>query len=163
MTDRPAALIGMRASTPADDAAQAAWVASAEEVERFAGPTLRFPVTSDQLQLHRDDPAITTFTAFVPPDEATAVGRVDVVALSPTTARLSRMVIDPARRGQGLASVIVSAALRWARAEAGFREVELHVFRDNVWAIRAYERAGFTTREPHADDERQYTLRCLLG
>jgi RimJ/RimL family protein N-acetyltransferase len=72
------------------------------------------------------------------------------------------MVIDPARRGQGLASVIVSAALRWARAEAGFREVELHVFRDNVRAIRAYERAGFTTREPHADDERQYTLRCRL-
>jgi GNAT superfamily N-acetyltransferase len=48
--------VALRVSTPADDAVQASWVASAFDVERFAGPSLTFPLTPAQLQAHRDDP-----------------------------------------------------------------------------------------------------------
>jgi RimJ/RimL family protein N-acetyltransferase len=154
--------VGLRPSRPEDDAAQIAWAGSAEEVERFAGASLTWPVTAEQLQAHRDDPAIATLTAFLEPDEATPVGRIDVVALSDAHGRLSRVLIDPAHRGRGLASPIVSRALAHARA-AGFSTLELHVFKDNAPARRTYERLGFTVTGPAPKDPaRQVTMLAQL-
>jgi RimJ/RimL family protein N-acetyltransferase len=154
--------VGLRPSRPGDDAAQISWVANAEEVERFAGPSLVFPVTAAQLQAHRDDPAITTLTAFLEPDEATAVGRLDLVRVTDDHGRLSRVLIDPARRGQGLAAPIMSAAMRSAR-DAGFATLELYVFTDNAPALRTYERLGFTVTGPAPKDpERQIMMLAHL-
>jgi RimJ/RimL family protein N-acetyltransferase len=158
----PEPVVALRPSTAGDDAAQISWVGAAEDVERFAGPSLRFPLTSEQLQAHRDDPAIATFTAFVAPDEATPIGRIDLVRLSPTEGRISRVVVDPARRGQGLARSVVACAIAAAR-DAGITKLELHVFADNVPALRVYERLGFTISGPAPRDARQVTMRLALG
>jgi RimJ/RimL family protein N-acetyltransferase len=157
-------VVGLRPSTPADDAAQISWVADAAEVERFAGPSLTFPVTPEQLQAHRDDPAIATFVAFLAPDEATPVGRLDVVRLGDGdgAGRISRVLIAPAHRGRGLAHPMLSSALAYAR-DAGLTTLELHVFKDNTPAIRTYERLGFTiTGDAPKDPERQATMRCSV-
>jgi GNAT superfamily N-acetyltransferase len=157
------AVVGLRASTPADDAVQATWVSSAEEVERFAGRSLTFPITTEQLQAHRDDPAITALVAFVEPDVAMPVGRLDVVRTGPSEGRLSRVLVDPGRRGQGLARHIVASAIGLAR-EAGLSTLELHVFTDNAPALRVYERVGFVVAGPAPKDpDRQVTMRLVLA
>jgi RimJ/RimL family protein N-acetyltransferase len=158
------AAVGLRPSTPGDDAAQISWAADAAEVERFAGRSLTFPITPEQLQAHRDDPAIATFVAFLQPDEQTPIGRLDVVRLGDAGAgRISRVLIDPAHRGHGLAHPILAAALAHAR-EAGLTSLELHVFKDNEPAIRTYERLGFTiTGDAPNDPERQVTMHLTLA
>jgi GNAT superfamily N-acetyltransferase len=152
--------VALRPSTADDDAAQITWVHSAEEVERFAGPSLTFPLTPGQLQAHRDDPDVHPFVAYLPPDAATPVGRLDVVRRSATTARLARVLIDPARRGEGLARPMVGAAVAWARAQ-GFTEMTLAVFRDNAAALRTYEALGFT-EDGVQPDARLHELRAPL-
>jgi RimJ/RimL family protein N-acetyltransferase len=150
----------LRLSTPADDAAQASWVASAEEVERFAGPSLTFPITPEQLQAHRDDPAITAFVAFLPPDEATPIARVDLVRVgdpADAAGRVSRVLIAPSHRGRGHSRPILTAIIDHARA-TGLKVLELHVFKDNIPAIRTYEHLGFTVISD-APDPRQHTMR----
>jgi RimJ/RimL family protein N-acetyltransferase len=158
----PDRVVGLRRSRPDDDAAQIGWVSNAADVLRFAGRSLTFPVTTRQLQAHRDDPAIATFTAFVEPDEATPVGRVDVVHLSDGHGRLSRVIIDPALRGQGLAAPIISGALAYARS-ARLATLVLHVFTDNAAALRTYEHLGFVVTGPAPKDpDHQVTMLLRL-
>jgi RimJ/RimL family protein N-acetyltransferase len=161
-TPEPGPIVGLRPSRPEDDAAQITWVASAEETARFAGPSLTFPITSAQLRAHRDDPAIHALVAFVAPDEITPIGRIDVVDLGDGAGRLSRVLIDPAQRGRGYAGPMISCALTHARA-AGLKTLELHVFKDNSPAIRAYERLCFTITGDAPRDARQQTMRLDLN
>lgn len=61
---------------------------------------------------------------------------------SPSRIFLYDIVVDEAQRGQGLGA----ACLRWLEEEAlrlGASTIALHVFTDNVGAIRLYERLGF--------------------
>jgi ribosomal protein S18 acetylase RimI-like enzyme len=54
------------------------------------------------------------------------------------------VVVDPAYRGRGLASALVSEALKVAR-EKKLSRVELNALNDNYPARRLYEKLGFTT------------------
>ena len=53
-----------------------------------------------------------------------------------------RVLLDPARRGEGLGRPLVAAATAYASA-LGMSRLGLNVFADNAAAIRAYERLGF--------------------
>jgi GNAT superfamily N-acetyltransferase len=153
--------IALRPFAPADDAALLSWVPDAVALERVAGLTLTWPLTAEQLQGLRDEPAFIAFTAHEPATPAVPVAHLEIVRLGPTEARLARVVVDPARRGEGLAKPIVGAALDWA-AEHGFTDAELRVFADNTPAIRTYTAVGFTTSEPYPGDDRIVVLRCVL-
>jgi RimJ/RimL family protein N-acetyltransferase len=154
--------VGVRPFTAADDEAMLSWFASAAELERAAGRTLAWPLTRDQLQDLRDDPDCHAFTAFVAPRDDVPIAHLEIVGSTPPShGRLARVVLDPARRGEGLARPIVLAVLDWAR-DNGFTQLDLRVFADNVPAIRTYEAAGFTTREPFPGDDRLLVLRCDL-
>ena len=54
---------------------------------------------------------------------------------------ISRVAIDPERRGQGLGKALVQQAIALRSAE-GFRKFRLDVSADNTAAIRAYEAVG---------------------
>ena len=54
------------------------------------------------------------------------------------------VIIDPEYRGHGLASALVSEALKVAR-EKKLSRVELNALNDNLPARRLYEKLGFTT------------------
>jgi len=56
---------------------------------------------------------------------------------------LSRLVIDPARRGQGLGSKLIELLAEQATKELGLSTLSLFVNRDNVDALRLYLRLGF--------------------
>lgn len=154
--------VAIRPFAPADDAAMLSWMGNAGELERVAGPTLSWPLTVEQLQGLRDNPDFHAFTAHEAATPDVPLAHLEIVRLTPTAGRLARVVLDPSRRGEGLARPIVGAALDWAAAQ-GFTDVELRVFADNEPAIRTYVAVGFTTDEPYPDDDRIRVLRCSLA
>jgi ribosomal protein S18 acetylase RimI-like enzyme len=75
---------------------------------------------------------------------------------------ISRVAVDPQRRGQGLGRALVAHAVA-ARREEGFRRFRLDVAEDNAAAIRAYQAAGFqiTTTSRHAGSGLAYCAMTL--
>jgi len=78
------------------------------------------------------------------------VGCVLVVADTSETARLRVLLVDPAIRGRGLGSRLVSAAIEFARA-AGYDQMVLWTNDVLRSAIHVYLKAGFAlvSEEPH--------------
>jgi GNAT superfamily N-acetyltransferase len=58
-------------------------------------------------------------------------------------AYLGFMYVEPTYRGKGINKMIIEALAQWSRAQ-NITELRLDVYHDNLSAIRAYERAGFT-------------------
>jgi len=53
------------------------------------------------------------------------------------------MYIDPAHRGKGVNQKIITALKKWA-TEKNVYELRLQVYYDNLPAIKAYEKIGFS-------------------
>ncbi len=150
-------LLVLRDVTVEDDAWLVSCIASAEALERFAGPTLTWPLTATQLQAVRDDDRVRAWTAYVAPAREVLVGHIEFVQTGAASGRLMRVFIDPDRRGQGLGRQLVAAALDEATGE-GLRTLDLNVFADNEPAIRIYLALGFTDAGAVEADPRQRIL-----
>ena len=57
-------------------------------------------------------------------------------------AYLGFMYVDPAYRNQGVNGIIIAALKQWA-IEQHMTEMRLEVYRDNLPAVKSYEKAGF--------------------
>ncbi|MCE9619624.1 MAG: GNAT family N-acetyltransferase [Planctomycetes bacterium] len=53
------------------------------------------------------------------------------------------LIGDAGSRGSGVAGEVLEASAAWLRLHRGIRQIVLGVQKDNVAAIRAYEKAGF--------------------
>lgn len=58
-------------------------------------------------------------------------------------AYLGFMYVDPAHRGKGVNQKIIAALKQWALAQQ-VTELRLEVYNDNLPAIKAYEKVGFS-------------------
>jgi RimJ/RimL family protein N-acetyltransferase len=145
--------LALRASGADDDAALIGWVGSAEELERFAGPTLAWPLDAAQLRALRADPRVHAWTAYDDPVGRAAIGHVEVVRTGADSGRVVRVLLDPARRGEGLGGPLVAAAIAYASA-LGMARLDLNVLADNAAAIRTYRRLGFADAGEHPSDPR---------
>lgn len=58
---------------------------------------------------------------------------------------LGFMFVKPGHRGKGVNNIIMEALKQWSRSQ-GVHELKLEVYYDNLPAIRAYEKAGFSKR-----------------
>jgi ribosomal protein S18 acetylase RimI-like enzyme len=63
-------------------------------------------------------------------------------------AYLGFMYVDPAWRGQGVNHLIIDYLKKWSK-EKGMTEMRLDVYHENLPAIRAYEKTGFTRLMMH--------------
>jgi GNAT superfamily N-acetyltransferase len=61
----------------------------------------------------------------------------------PIHAYLGFMYVEPAWRGQGVNQRIIDALATWARSRS-VNELRLDVYHENLNAIKAYEKAGFS-------------------
>ncbi|MDD4844028.1 MAG: GNAT family N-acetyltransferase, partial [Anaerotignum sp.] len=59
------------------------------------------------------------------------------------TIRLGFVLVNDARRGQGLGKELVALAIRYAQQVLGAQKITLGVFTENVSARRCYESLGF--------------------
>lgn len=75
-------------------------------------------------------------------DDVVPAGRALFAPVPDDAYYLSRVAIDPQRRGAGLGHALVGQVLDWAR-ERGWRRVRLDVSADRAAAIRVYLAAGF--------------------
>ena len=61
----------------------------------------------------------------------------------PIHAYLGFMYVEPAHRGKGVNHQIIAALTTWARSR-NVNELRLDVYHENLNAIKAYEKAGFS-------------------
>lgn len=136
----------LRRRTDDDLATIVGWVPDSRSVNLFAGPSLQWPLTEEQLKAVD---AIEGRTAWVIAEgsaPASAVGHADLT-LAGERARIGRVIVDPARRGQRLGRTMMLLLLDKAR-ELGATRVDLYVIEGNVPAIRTYQRLGFVDDSP---------------
>jgi RimJ/RimL family protein N-acetyltransferase len=118
------------------------WVPDAEALYLFAGPQPTWPFTVEQLRSYESREGHGAWVVIERgPERERLVGQFELTVTG-TSAWLSRVVIDPAQRGRGLARALVQFALEKARA-LGAADIGLKVIAGNDAAIRAYVAAGF--------------------
>jgi ribosomal protein S18 acetylase RimI-like enzyme len=131
----------LRAFVPDDDDELVGWFPDAAAVCRFAGDTLRWPLTRAQLDALRADPRIHAWTAWAT-DPVRRVGHAELVRVDDGVARLVRVAVAPRERGRRVGTSLLRAVLEQARSLT-VACVELNVYRDNGAAVRLYRSAGF--------------------
>ena len=139
-----------REATPADLVAAAAWVTTAAECERWAGPDITFPVEQDALMREAEFGAGRN-VALEDGEGLVAFGQ----ALPRAGGRmhLARVIVRPGARGRGVGRALVEALLARAR-ESSASLVTLNVYRDNAAAIGLYEAFGFRRPQRPGRDTR---------
>jgi RimJ/RimL family protein N-acetyltransferase len=141
------ALVTLAPFTAADIDRLVGWIPDATFLLQWAGPTLAWPLTCEQLE--RDVAATRSpgphlmFKGVDP--RGTVVGHIEIRAIDRThrNAMLGRIIAAPDRRGQGWGMALVDAALAVCFEELNLHRVGLRVFAHNTAAVASYARAGF--------------------
>ena len=101
------------------------------------------------------------FSYFVAVVEGAVVGFIEV-KLEEKKAKLLGMAVDDRFKGRGIGSALINKAIEFA-VEEGKREIYLEVRRNNLSAIKVYERHGFVLKkELEKDGEGVYIMRRSL-
>jgi len=134
-----------------------AWIENPEALMQWAGGFLRYPLDRTQLEVYRasgegESSPRRILTAC--DGQGDHVGHIELNDIDRHSARICRVLVDPARRGRGIGRVMVRHMLRLAFGELRLHRVELLVFDFNSAAIRCYEAEGFV-REGHLRDARR--------
>lgn len=125
----------------------ASWFSSLAEVVQWGGSHLSFPLTQ------ADAAAMLAEGQSTPPSrrcwmacrDGSAVGHAQLAYdWRDGNARLGRVAIAPAERGQGLARPMVALLIDEAFKTPGIERLELNVYMFNEPAIRTYQALGFT-------------------
>ncbi|PRY12233.1 GNAT family N-acetyltransferase [Kineococcus rhizosphaerae] len=128
----------LRVRTPADVDVVIGWVPDAEALYRFAGPGLTWPVTAEQVH---ESTAAAGSSAWVLEVDGRTTGHAQLTR-SGDAVRLSRVLVDPARRGQGHGRRLLVAVIEQARRDGG-RRLDLNVVVGNGTAHHLYTALGF--------------------
>jgi RimJ/RimL family protein N-acetyltransferase len=132
-----------------DFASLISWVESSAFLMQWAGPLFVFPLDEKQLEAYlaeaeKEEPSRFIFKAV---DIATgeAVGHIelDKVDRVHRSAVISRVLVAPGHRGNGIGTKMVEKAVRFGFEELGLHRLELRVFDFNRAAIQCYEKVGF--------------------
>lgn len=127
----------------------AAWSESAESLKQWAGPSLQYPLTNEQLDHYTADsnrPAESDSLIYsaIHRESGETVGHLSLGRMdrSNRSARIGRVVTDPAWRGRGIGGNMIREALRIGFEALGMHRIELGVFAFNKAAIACYESEG---------------------
>lgn len=129
------------------------WVPDARFLLQWAGPAYTFPLTREQLAhtfalTQQTPPAHLMFKLCETPG-GRVLGHIELMGLNSAERRahIGRVLIDPAARGHGLGSTMMTLLIRHAFGPLGLDTLTLSVFTFNMPAIACYERLGFVTIE----------------
>jgi RimJ/RimL family protein N-acetyltransferase len=132
------------------------WIYSADALFQWSGPwDFRWPL--DRLQLRRDLERTgdhrRLYVAADPGDEL--VGHA-MLSVQPEhrLGVIGRVLIDPARRGEGLGTALMREIVRVGFDELGVHRLQLGVYDFSLGAIACYERAGFVIEGRMRDSTR---------
>jgi len=121
------------------------WVESRQTLLQWASPSYDYPVTKQQLieqnQKRGDHRLI--YKGMVD-DETVAHGEIGFIDKVNQSARLCKILISPARRGEGLGTRWIRTLVDIGFVELKLNRIELNVYDYNQPAITCYQKAGFT-------------------
>ena len=126
------------------------WVSSAEEARRWAGNSVRYPISPDTLVGWHRDPNIHPYLAWHD-HFPVAYGEL-WVDRDENEVELARILVSPEQRGRGVGRAFVGKLIE-AAGVFGLRNLILRVAPENVAAIRCYEASGFTAVSPEDQNE----------
>jgi GNAT superfamily N-acetyltransferase len=141
-------MITTRVATPADLPVLLEFEQGIIVAERPFDPTLKpDPISYYDIAAMIEDPEVEVMVA-VDGDLVVGSGYAkekpsDDYVDPPKHCFLGFMFVHPDYRGRGVNGLVTEALLDWARAR-GLTEVQLRVYDDNVGAIRAYKKKGFS-------------------
>ncbi len=133
------------------------WIPSADALFQWSGPwDFRWPL--DHGQLRRDLTAASEhrhLLAAVEPGNEELVGHV-MLTIQPEhrIAVVGRVLVDPARRGEGLGTALMQEIVRIAFDRLGLHRLQLGVYDFNLGAIACYQRVGFVIEGRMRDSTR---------
>jgi len=154
--------LALRPFEPRDDRELISWFPDPDDLRRFAGPSLSWPLDRAQLRAVRNAANLVPFSAYIPPVREPACGHVELVVLAEQgVVRLARVGLAPRVRGRGLGRELLTLAFEESRAR-GAREIELFVFEDNVPARRLYASFGFERVGVDPTDASSLRMRVAL-
>lgn len=143
--------LALRRCTPDDYTALLTWIDSAHALHLFTGAVLSWPLTLRQFDALKDIDGRTDWTLVDAAAPGEALGHIEITRVG-AMARLSRVLVAPARRRRGCGRSLVALAIGEAQRQ-GAEEVGLNVVRGNEPAIRTYSALGFTPlpSQPRSD------------
>lgn len=123
-----------------DDAQRvSSWVSNATEALTFAGLTLGYPFTGEAFLQSAGD----RWNTYVLRDNQTAVATGAIEYRGDGEARLGRVLVDPAQRGEGFGRVMLHRLIAQATQHATIDRLTLSVFETNRAARKLYASLGF--------------------
>lgn len=135
-----------------DLAAVIPWIPDAQSCLVWAGPRVRFPLELEQLlqDLEFDR---TRCYVLTDDDQVLAFGQIRMFD-DGRRGHLSRIVVNPRLRGQGIGQTFVSELIRETR-RLHCQTTSLHVVKENAIAISLYKKLGFVIPDPQPDTLRE--------
>lgn len=124
----------------------AGWVRSPAELFAWSGNTFIYPLDIEQLEAHLErESAHNHIFKAVPSENEAPVGHCELYLgeRERGTGTACRLLIDPARRGEGLGGATMEALLDHAFRVLRLDRVELQAFADSPEVIRFHRRLGF--------------------
>jgi RimJ/RimL family protein N-acetyltransferase len=124
-----------------------AWIPDATFLLQWAGPTLSWPLTVDQLRrdVAASAPGGSHLIFKAVGGDGSAVGHIEVKAIDRVhrNAMMGRILVAPDKRGCGFGRSMIAAALAVCFDDLKLHRVGLRVFAHNTTAIESYRRVGF--------------------
>lgn len=148
-------MICLRPYKPCDAAQIVCWCTDETAFYLWsAGRFDHYPITAQEFnayyEAHSDEEGFFALCAY---DEAGLAGHVLVRAqdADKRDIRFGLIVVDPARRGQGIGQELFTLALRYVFVFLQARRVTLGVFEQNAAARRCYDRLGLAVLDEPGD------------
>ncbi|MBL8629190.1 MAG: GNAT family N-acetyltransferase [Rhodospirillaceae bacterium] len=157
--------------TSADIPTLVSWIPDATMLLQWAGPTLDWPLTAEQLErnLKSSGPGTSHLIYRVNNLAGEHAGHIEIKSIDPvhSNAMIGKVLIAPAFRGQGLALPLMNAVLKICFDDLKLHRVGLRVFAQNTGAISTYKRAGFVAegldREVRRTPDGTWWNACTMG
>jgi RimJ/RimL family protein N-acetyltransferase len=122
------------------------WVPTQRALTQWCAAFFRYPLDHTQLQRYLDSAAQSfTRTIFTAHDQAgEPVGHIEISMIWPhLSCRLSRVLVTPDRRGEGIGAAMLARAAAFAFCTHHVDRIDLGVAADNTTAIACYRQQGF--------------------
>ncbi|WP_060860230.1 GNAT family N-acetyltransferase [Paenibacillus riograndensis] len=126
------------------------WSLSADFLKQWAGPSFTYPLDHKQLTNYLEGanhPAESDKLIYcaVEGEEQQVVGHISLSAIDRAngSARISRVIVDPAQQGRGIGQRMIQELLRIGFDGLRLHRLSLGAFSFNQAALKCYERAGF--------------------
>ncbi len=129
------------------------WFADQQQLTQWAGPGIDFIQDIDAFVRNiLDSPNTSSISSFSVLDKQELIS-FGQFYLRHGCAHLCRLAVSPTRRGEGRIAELVNQLVAAAHIKLSVSRASLLVYSDNLSAIRAYQKLGFSIAEYPAKDD----------